>query len=139
MAIELADGDSSLARKAVVDTLTLAFAQDPIMRWIYPEPKDYLGRFPDVAAAFAGAAFTAETVWVSDGGSGAACWQPPGVQADGEAIGEALFAAIDESKNAAAEELFGRMEGFHPEEPHWYLAMIGVDSAQQGKGLGAMR
>ena len=25
----------------------------------------------------------------------------------------------------------------HPEEPHWYLAMVGVDAAHQGQGLGS--
>lgn len=29
------------------------------------------------------------------------------------------------------------MAAFHPEEPHWYLAMIGVDPSRQGRGLGS--
>ena len=29
------------------------------------------------------------------------------------------------------------MGGFHPAEPHWYLPMIGVDPARQGRGLGS--
>ena len=28
------------------------------------------------------------------------------------------------------------MAKYHPDEPHWYLPLIGVDPAQQGKGLG---
>ena len=28
------------------------------------------------------------------------------------------------------------MEEHHPQEPHWYLAIIGVDAAHQSKGLG---
>jgi ribosomal protein S18 acetylase RimI-like enzyme len=29
------------------------------------------------------------------------------------------------------------MDRYHPKEPHWYLAMIGVDPSRQGQGLGA--
>ena len=28
------------------------------------------------------------------------------------------------------------MGDYHPHEPHWYLAMIGVDPGKQGGGLG---
>ena len=31
---------------------------------------------------------------------------------------------------------FGEMEHSHPEEPHWYLPMIGVEPHAQGRGLG---
>lgn len=33
--------------------------------------------------------------------------------------------------------IFEKMDAFHPEEPHWYLAIVGVDAAHQGQGLGA--
>jgi ribosomal protein S18 acetylase RimI-like enzyme len=29
------------------------------------------------------------------------------------------------------------MGSFHPSEPHWYLPLIGVDPAYQGRGLGS--
>jgi GNAT superfamily N-acetyltransferase len=137
MGIELLDCDSGAARRAAVDTLTLAFAADPVSRWFFPEPKDYLKSFPEFTAAFAGASFGAGTAWVSDGGSGVSCWQPPGVHPDGEGIAAALFSALDEGKHAAAEKLFEKMDEFHPAEPHWYLAIVGVDSAYQGRGWGA--
>ena len=33
--------------------------------------------------------------------------------------------------------IFDQMAGFHPRERHWYLPLIGVDPAYQGKGLGS--
>jgi GNAT superfamily N-acetyltransferase len=33
-------------------------------------------------------------------------------------------------------ELLERMKQQHPEEPHWYLAVIGSDTAVRGKGFG---
>jgi ribosomal protein S18 acetylase RimI-like enzyme len=34
--------------------------------------------------------------------------------------------------------LMEQMEKYHPEEPHWYLATLGVDVNRQGKGLGSI-
>ena len=30
----------------------------------------------------------------------------------------------------------GQMEKVHPREPHWYLAILGTDPPEQGKGVG---
>jgi ribosomal protein S18 acetylase RimI-like enzyme len=30
------------------------------------------------------------------------------------------------------------MGSFHPEEPHWYLPLIGVDPSHQARGYGSM-
>ena len=34
-------------------------------------------------------------------------------------------------------ELMKKMGSYHPEEPHWYLPLIGVDPFMQGNGLGS--
>ena len=34
------------------------------------------------------------------------------------------------------QKLMEQMNRFHPQEPHWYLPLIGIDPAHQGKGLG---
>lgn len=137
MGIELIERQSQENRSRVIDALTLAFVADPIMRWIYPEPSAYLKSFPGFVAAFASACFEAETVWVSQDGGGASCWLPRDVHPNGEAIGSALFSTIEESKRQATEKMLGKMEEFHPTQPHWYLAIIGVESAKRGMGLGA--
>ena len=31
---------------------------------------------------------------------------------------------------------FARLEPFHPRQPHWYLAFVGVDPAVQSHGIG---
>ena len=33
--------------------------------------------------------------------------------------------------------MFEQMGQYHPEGPHWYLPMIGVDPARQGRGYGS--
>jgi ribosomal protein S18 acetylase RimI-like enzyme len=137
MAIELVDGESEERRRHVIDALALAFARDPVMRWFYPEPSAYLKHFPKFIGAFGGASFGAGTAWASKDGGGAALWLPSGVHADGDTIGSIAFETVDEAKHEAMGEMFEKMAEFHPEEPHWYLAVIGVDTAYQGKGIGA--
>jgi len=44
-----------------VAVLTLAFSTDPVARWIYPEPAQYLARFPILVRAFGGGAFAEGT------------------------------------------------------------------------------
>jgi GNAT superfamily N-acetyltransferase len=33
--------------------------------------------------------------------------------------------------------LLNQVEKVHPEEPHWYLSVLGTDPAHQGKGVGS--
>jgi ribosomal protein S18 acetylase RimI-like enzyme len=116
-------------------TLTLAFSADPAVRWTWPEPGTLIEVFPRFAKAFGGAAFgqgTAHRI----GEAGAALWLPPGVGSD-EAVLDALFQATADAQTEVDGPALGRqMESHHPEEPHWYLPLIGIDPAHQGKGLG---
>lgn len=125
------------ARRSAIQALTLAFVRDPVMRWLFPTPEIYLTYFPRFADAFGGPAFDAGTAWASDDGSGAALWFPSGVHPDGPAIASAAFEAIAPEKHAALKQVMEQMGAYHPEEPHWYLAILGVDAARQGQGLGA--
>src|SRR5688572_13273731 len=122
---------------SVISVLTLAFSSDPMVRWSHPDPQKYLTNFPLLARAFGGTAFTKGTAYFANGYAGAALWLPPGVSPDEETlIGQVEAAAPDAIKN----ELYGIFEAmskYHPQEPHWYLPLIGVDPARQGSGVGS--
>lgn len=137
MAIELIDAESEECCREAIDALTLAFARDPVMRWLYPEPTAYLTHSPEFTRAFGGPSFRAGSAWASEDGGGAALWFPSGVHPDGDAIGSVVFSTVAEVKREATRQIFEKMDECHPEEPHWYLAIIGVDTAHQGKGIGA--
>jgi ribosomal protein S18 acetylase RimI-like enzyme len=120
---------------AVIDILVLSFAGDPMARWSWVDPTTYLAAFPSLARAFGGVAFgqgTAHRI----GHSGAALWLAPGTYPAGEEMGALMEETIPPALQADGERLMAQMTGFHPEEPHWYLPIIGVDPAHQGKGLG---
>ena len=120
---------------AVFAILTLAFSADPAARWTWPDPKIYLEAFPGFAKAFGGAAFgrgSAHRI----GSAGAALWLPPGVAPDGAALGALMASTADPATAADGQQVMQQMASYHPHEPHWYLPLIGIDPAHQGKGLG---
>jgi ribosomal protein S18 acetylase RimI-like enzyme len=122
---------------AVLDTLMLAFAGDPCLRYVLDTPDKLLKGFRPFADGMGGAALEHGTAWLAHDGAAAALWLPPGVSSDREAMLSVVGAHARESKLPTLGELGDTMAQHHPEEPHWYLAMIGVDPAQQGRGYGS--
>ena len=120
-----------------IASVVAAFVTDPVARFALPSPDEYLRAMPEATRLFAGRSFEHGTAYVSADFRGGALWLPPGVHPNGEAL-ERVF-----REEAAPEHLddllatFERMEQSHPEEPHWYLPMIGVEPNAQRSGLGA--
>jgi GNAT superfamily N-acetyltransferase len=121
----------------VFATLVLAFAADPVERWLYPVPQQFLAHFPRFLAAFGGPAFAERTVWRLGEFSAVALWLPPGTEADGDAITTSLAETVAADKHDDMFAVLGQMETAHPAYPHWYLPWFAVDTALQGKGLGS--
>jgi ribosomal protein S18 acetylase RimI-like enzyme len=123
---------------AAIDLLALAFSSDPAARWAWPDPGQYAKNFPAFARAFGGKAFSHSGAHCLEGNSGAALWLPPGVQPDLEAMTRLIQCAMPEERRQEFFALFEQMGSHHPSEPHWHLALIGVDPFHQGKGLGSV-
>ena len=121
---------------AVFAVLTLAFSSDPASRWTWPDPKTFIAAFPRFAKAFGGAAFAKGTAH-RIGSVGAALWLPPGAGPDEEAMGTLMMETADAGTAVDGPNLMQQMASHHPKEPHWYLPLIGIDPAHQGKGLGS--
>ena len=123
---------------AVARTLARAFATDPAMSYIFPDPARRAKGLPRLfAQLFAqdrdgmrlvSADADAATLWRRPGRPEAPIWSTaaravPLLAALGPAVGRAL-------------KLSGAIADHFPVEPFWYLHIAGVDPAQQGKGLG---
>jgi ribosomal protein S18 acetylase RimI-like enzyme len=120
-----------------IATITMAFTNDPVARWVLRDPDLYLTYWPRVVKAYGAAAFANGTADSIDDRGGVALWLPPGIEPDEETI-EAL--AAEAVPGADQEEVFGfmgQMGEFHPTEPHWYLPFIGVDVTKQSRGYGS--
>ena len=87
--------------------------------------------------AFGGAAFAGGTADSIDDSSGIALWLAPGVTGDDEAMGALAAEAIPEAEQEEVFAFMGQMAEFHPQEPHWYPRLIGVDVTKQGRGYGS--
>jgi ribosomal protein S18 acetylase RimI-like enzyme len=120
----------------VVATLVSAFIEDPVERWLFTDPLQYLTHFPAFVAAFGGAAFAHRTVWMLADFAAVALWLPPGAQLAAEPFIAALSNGVPAEQHADMFAVLEQMDAAHPTFPHWYLPWLGVDPARRGTGLG---
>jgi GNAT superfamily N-acetyltransferase len=128
---------------ALSRTLGRAFYDDPVMTWMLPDDDARRRKLHKLFASLTRYHHLArggvEVAPDGDGIGGAALWDPPG-QWRTSRLSElraipGLFLAFGSSlqKGLVVEEM---MKEVHPEEPHWYLAIIGSDPNVRGKGFG---
>jgi ribosomal protein S18 acetylase RimI-like enzyme len=120
-----------------IATITMAFGNDPVTRWVFRDANVYLTYWPRVTKAFGGAAFASGTADSIDDCGGVALWLPPGVATDDETMGVLAAEAVPAADQEEVFGFMGQMDEFHPKEPHWYLPLIGVDVTRQGRGYGS--
>ncbi|HXK25629.1 MAG TPA: N-acetyltransferase [Myxococcota bacterium] len=120
-----------------VDTIALAFAADPFMRWVFPEASDFLEHFRAVLREFGRHAIAHGSVYVAGDFAGAAIWLAPGVHPDDAVLGEVIEKGIRGQRQKDFLAVFEQMGTSHPDETHWYLPMIGVDPSRQSCGVGS--
>jgi hypothetical protein len=123
-------GEDDQAR--ALDTLILAFAADPVERWLYPQPGSYLGSFRRFLIAFGGRAFDEQTAWKIGDCSAVALWLPPGAEPDGDSLVAVLTDSVAPDQHDVMFAVLRQMQEAHPTYPHWYLPWLGADPAVQG-------
>jgi len=120
-----------------VSLQTTAFTADPVMRWLWPEPREYLRHFPELVHGFGGGAFAHGAAHVTASFVGGTLWLPPGVVPDEAALERLIDETLAEPTRSECLSILEQMGAAHPKEPHWHLAFIGVDPAHQGQGTGS--
>ncbi|MBM3520452.1 MAG: GNAT family N-acetyltransferase [Alphaproteobacteria bacterium] len=118
--------------------MTMAFSSDPAARWAWPDPLQFVRTFMPLVTLFGGKSFDCDTALVAGDFAGVAQWLPPGIQPDDEPIAELFKDNMTEPRLSEVLFLFEQMAGFHPQDPHWYLPLVGVDPVFQGHGLGTL-
>jgi len=121
-----------------LDVFTLAFVDDPMLRWIFADGSVYLKNLGAAQFALGGRALEHATGHALDDFSAATFWLPPGIGPDEEEMGALIAGNVPEEKQADLVGVVEQMASYHPDEPHWYLAVLGVDANRQGKGLGSL-
>jgi GNAT superfamily N-acetyltransferase len=119
----------------VIDTLALAFYDDPVLTWIIDDVSRRRQLLPGFFAAIAESYLTYEEIYAVGDGVSAAVWAPPGAE-DDEELPTVLGEVVGEYSQRLF-EILGLMEKKHPVEPHYYFFLLGTRPESQGRGLGS--
>ena len=120
-----------------IATLVLAFGTDPVARWMYDDPRQYLLHIPRLFRALATSSFEAGAAQRTDDGLGVALWLPPDVHGDDGPLEAVIAESMVGEKQAEVAAVFERTEHYRPTGPHWYLSLIGVEALHRNNGCGA--
>jgi GNAT superfamily N-acetyltransferase len=123
--------------EACAVALSLAFADDPVYRYIHPGDREWEHVAPRFFQILLRHFSRHATVLTTDGARAVAIWTPPEPRAPGS------FARLGFTLRLGA--LLGRrilrgarvgtaLESLHCAEPHWYLAILGTPPAAQRRG-----
>jgi GNAT superfamily N-acetyltransferase len=115
-------------------TATRAFADDPLLRWFFPDDDEYFDLNPTLTAYLCRRWQATESQWCTDDGVALAGWAPPGRP---EVDVERPTIIHPESRLAKFEALRIAFGEHTPTEPHWYLNMLATHPDWQRQGLGA--
>jgi ribosomal protein S18 acetylase RimI-like enzyme len=125
---------------ALTGVLSRAFDDDPVMEWLFPDPR----KRPRWTRAFFGVRvrqlLRQEEIWTTGDCAGAAVWAQP--ERWELSLGETVDMMTRIGRGVGRRTVRGLrglslVEKHHPHEPHWYLAILGVDPPAQGQGLGS--
>ena len=122
---------------AVIAVITLTFSTDPVVRWIYPNPQQYLMAMPLLVKAVGGKAVAHGSAYYVEGYAGAALWLPPDVHPNAEELSAVIQRTVAERERGALPAIAEQRRKYHPTEPYWDLRYIGVEAIHQGHGYGA--
>ena len=127
---------------AMVEVLTRAFDDDPVINWFVRQDagrEDSFRRFFEVAVR--ALTLPLGEVYTTSDVSGAALWAPPGTWQLGPDDVHALLpdftAAFGDDKLERSLEGIAAMDAVHPQDPHFYLLLLGVLPELQGHGVGS--
>jgi GNAT superfamily N-acetyltransferase len=135
------------ARKADIAKLSRvlgrAFFDDPVTAWMLPDEKARPTRLPRLFATLTRhhhlAGGGVEVACDGPGIGAAALWDPPNRWKQSARAQLAMLPSVLRTfgyRAVAARDVIELMNRHHPEEPHWYLAVIGSDTTVRGKGFG---
>jgi ribosomal protein S18 acetylase RimI-like enzyme len=125
--------------------LVSSFADDPGLRFVLPDRSDRDRLGPSLARSVIRYALCCGALLVTpDVVRGVALWFPPDAPAPTDTeLAETGLAAIPDQIGPEAwqrlQRLLDHLDALHPRyapDPHWYLAMLGVDPLWQRHGIG---
>lgn len=125
--------------EGVTNTLTAAFADDPVQQWLFRPAADADAARRRFFRFFVDEYFALGHVYVVAGTAGAALWSPPDRDIlQGDRVADLLELVTPDLGDETVPRLteLAQAAEFRPPEPHFYLGILGVGPSVQGHGLG---
>ncbi|AMO62330.1 acetyltransferase [Mycolicibacterium phlei] len=128
--------------QSMARVLARAFQDDPVMMWVVPEPAARARALPRMFATMIRHHYLRSGAPEVAGGThlgAAALWDPPGGWRQSRLQELRMMPGFLRALGRhvpRAQQLMDLMHAQHPEEPHWYLAVIGSDPTVRGTGYG---
>lgn len=128
------------AHDARATMLARAFYHDPIISWVIPEDSHRVDVYATCLDLLIAATEARGQIVADDAGAVLQLWHTVSDGADPGLLdaedAERMRDACGEY-GPRADQLVDAMDRLHPTEPHQYLAVIGTDPAEQGRGRGS--
>lgn len=129
--------------RALSSTLARAFYDDPVMVWLLPKQRARTAGLRRLFATMTRHHHLAlggvEVACDGPAIGAAALWDPPNEWQETRRamlMMSPTFIRVFGLRSAQGQAVQELMKRAHPEEPHWYLAVIGSDPTVRGKGFG---
>lgn len=131
-------------RANAIAVTSRAFWPDPLFGFFARTDKQEQRLLPIFLGAMLRDAFDHGYVWGAFDNErvvGSASWLPPGMTPRSRGRELKIYSACARALLAGRNRrtglrLLNEVENRHPSEPHWYLALLGVDPLLQGHGIG---
>lgn len=124
----------------LAELLVQAFRADPFHGWLFPDeavrPRRQRILFERVLSIYS----RHGVIYTNEERSGAALWDPPreGGPSLSELLGFVLrVLPVFGWRALLVAQGMAPLAGLHPQQPHWYLSILGTDPARQRGGVGA--
>jgi ribosomal protein S18 acetylase RimI-like enzyme len=121
----------------VVDIFSAAFADDPVMHWLCPQPEFVPAFFSTILPAFLSHGLS----YVERDGRGAASWLGPRAVLKWPFSLTNIVKIVRISGFRTLYRLLrsgAQTEKYHPSQPHYYLFAIAAIPSSQGQGVGSL-
>jgi len=131
---------TSADRTAVIETISLAFHDDPTWSWAFPDSSHRQEQYAAFWGLMIAGALRYQWVLMTENCEAAAVWIPPGGTELSEEEERQLPALLDDLVGERATDvmtLFELFDAAHPhEQPHYYLSLLGTHPSHTGRGIG---
>lgn len=125
---------------AVVETLALAFMDDPVWSHIFDDELKRLDQLRQIWTFSVTSAMRYDWMMAMPDAQAAALWIPPGgteFSAEEDERFEPFMRTLLGPRTSEVMDLFQQFDDAHPHDrEHYYLSLLGTNPAARGRGLG---